>query len=249
MSNNLHAGHRERLRNSASINGIEKMQEHQVLELLLTYVIPQKDVNPMAHELINKFGSFSAVLDAKTSDLMKVKGVGNKTAHFLSSLKEFFFVYKQKGKEAKPVIKSTNDAVVIIKDLLEHKPQEEMYAIVIDGLNNVKKIEQISIGTSNATAVSIRKITELVFSSGTHNVIICHNHPMGSYLPSVADDKLTKGLVMALSMNNINLLDHIIIGNNGYYSYNLSNKLQSYISEIEHLINAQVIMQNACKYN
>src|SRR5690606_10136130 len=128
------------------------------------------------HELINKFGSFSAVLDAKEKDLLTVKGIGNKTASFLCNLKEFFFLYKQKDAKSMPIIRNTKDAVNIISELLELKPQEEMYAILIDGLNNVKKIEKISSGTSNATSVNIRKITEVVFSSGTHNVIICHNH-------------------------------------------------------------------------
>ena len=88
---NIHSGHRERLRNAAAKNGINSLEEHQVLELLLTYTIPQKDTNPLAHSLIEKFGSFKNVLDAKPEALLLVKGIGVKTAHFLSTIKQFFY--------------------------------------------------------------------------------------------------------------------------------------------------------------
>lgn len=229
--------------------GIGKLKEHQALELLLTYVIPQKDVNPIAHHLINKFGSFSGVLDAKKSDLLTVKGIGEKTAHFLSTFKEFFFLYKENRSKGKGVIKTTLDAVEFVKEHLLDKLHEEIYVICLDGFNNVKNFQKISQGISNATNLSIRKVTEVVFASNSHNIIVCHNHPDGNSNPSIADDKLTKGLVMALSINNVNLLDHIIIGAKDYYSYNMSGKIAKYNSEIFNLVNYQVLMQQACEYN
>lgn len=249
MEKSVHKGHRTRLREMAKDVGVGKLKEHQALELLLTYVIPQKDVNPLAHNLINKFGSFSGVLDAKITDLLTVKGVGEKTAHFLSTIKEFFFLYKETRSKGKGIIKTTLDAVEFIKEHLQDKPHEEIYVICLDGFNNIKNFQKISQGVSNATNLNIRKVTEAVFATNCHNIIICHNHPDGSSNPSIADDKLTKGLVMALSINNINLLDHIIIGSKDYYSYNMSGKISHYNSEIFNLVNHQMLMQQACDYN
>ncbi len=224
------------------------MQEHQALELLLTYVIPQKDVNPLAHALINKFGSFSNVLDAKKEELESFAGIGEKTAYFLSSMKDFFFLY-QENKRNVTQIKNTNDAVKFVSATLRNKLTEELYAVCIDGLNTVKRFALISKGTTNGTSVNIRLITEAVLSSNTHNVIICHNHPSGTANPSAADDKLTKTLVMSLMLNNIHLLDHIIVGTNDYYSYSLSGKLKQYNDELKHLVQTEVLNQNACNYN
>ncbi len=245
----IHKGHRERLREFAKINGISKMQEHQALELLLTYVIPQKDVNPIAHNLINKFGSFSNVLDAKQEDLLEVKGIGNKTAYFLASFKDFFHLYKEKSNKHSKVIKNTAAAVEFIKPLLEDKLTEEIYVICLDGFNNIKKFERLAQGVSNAVNLLIRNVTEFVFKSNCHNVLVCHNHPNGSSAPSNADDKVTKSLVMALSINNINLLDHIILGKEDFYSYNISGKIAKYNEEISNLVNYKMLMQNICGYN
>lgn len=246
---NLHKGHRSRLRETAAKNGIDALQEHQALELLLTYVIPQKDVNPLAHTLINKFGSFSAVLDAKKESLMLVRGVGEKTAHFLSTFKEFFFLYKKNKQDVKTFIKNTQDAVAFVGQVLNDKLNEELYIVCIDGMNSVKRFEQISKGSGNQTNANIRKITEIVLESNTHNIIICHNHPAGDCSPSSADNRLTKALVIGLSLNNINVLDHIIIGQNGYYSYNLSGKIFEYQQDVKQLLSADSFMQNACSYN
>ena len=80
-----HAGHRQRFKNKVLETGIEHLPYHEVLEFLLMYAIPQKDVNPLAHELISNFGSFSAVLDADYDQLKKIKGVGHETALFIST--------------------------------------------------------------------------------------------------------------------------------------------------------------------
>ena len=247
---NIHQGHRTRLREVAEQSGLDKLKQHQVLELLLTYVIPQKDVNPIAHNLINQFGSFSAVLDASKTDLLKVKGIGEKTAQFLSTFKEFFYLYESKRNQNLSTVKNTKEAVSYISGVFKNKTIEEMYVLCIDGVNNIKKFEQVSKGVSNATSVNIRKITEIILSSNTHNVIVCHNHPDGDSESSASDDRFTRALQMSLSINNINLLDHIIIGtNDSFYSYNLSGKLKTYNDELKNLINNQMLMQNACPYN
>lgn len=246
---NLHKGHRSRLRELSSRVGVANLQEHQALELLLTYVIPQKDVNPIAHRLIKTFGSFSQVLDAEQAELVKVKGVGETTANFLHTYKEFFSIYQQQKVGQKAKITNTKEATEVARQYLSHKLNEELYLICLDGGSAIKRIEKVSEGTSNATSVNIRKIVEMVFATNTHNVILAHNHPDGEPHPSIQDDKMTKAILMALSINNINLLDHIIVGKHDYYSYSLSGKLVNYANEMTSVINSGVLMQNRSAYN
>ena len=93
MSSEIHAGHRERLRQRFSENGFDGFQQHEILEFVLGYAIPQKDLNPLAHELIDRFGSLSGVLDASADDLKKVNGIGDYSATLLSMMPGLFRVY------------------------------------------------------------------------------------------------------------------------------------------------------------
>ena len=249
MNKNIHDGHRNRLRELALNNNFKNMPEHQILELLLSYVIPRKDTNPIAHNLIKEFGSFSAVIDADFSDLIKVEGIGSKTAHFLVSLKHFFYAYNAGKVNKKETILSTLDAVNFMKTILAGKTVEEFYVVCIDSVNKVKLCELINVGVSNKTNVDVRQVMEVVFKSKTTNVIVCHNHPTGNSRPSAADDKLTKALLTTLTLNGIALLDHIILSSEDYFSYNRSGILQQYSLDVANLISSPLVMQKPCKYN
>lgn len=245
---NIHAGHRTRLRNFANENGISNMPQHQALELLLSYVIPQKDTNPIAHDLMNEFGSFSAVLDAKPEDLIKVKGVGSKTADFISEIKEFFYLYKKSKLNKIIKINNTRDVFFFVSELIGDKPYEEILLVVVDGNNYVKHYETISKGVSNATSLNLRNLLQIVFKHNASNVIIAHNHPSGSAKPSTADDKLTKLVLTSLTLNGINLLDHMIVGTTNYYSYFIDGKIKQWLDESVKIGTESVAMQKKCSY-
>ncbi len=249
MNKNIHEGHRNRLREFAYNNNFKNMPEHQILELLLSYVIPRKDTNPIAHRLIKEFGGFSAVIDADFNDLLKIDGIGNKTAHFLTTLKHLFYAYNAGRVNKNETILSTLDAVNFIKNILVGKTVEEFYVICLDSANKVKLCELINVGVVNKTDVDVRQIMEVVFKSKTANIIVCHNHPTGNSRPSAADDKLTKALLTTLTLNGLTLLDHIILSNEDYYSYNRNGVLQKYAQDVSNLISSPVVMQKPCKYN
>lgn len=249
MNENLHNGHRDRLREFAYNNNFKNMPEHQLLELLLSYVIPRKDTNPIAHKLIKEFGSFSAVLDANLQDLLKVDGIGNKTANFLISIKHFFYAYNAGKVNKSQTILNTLDAVNFIKGVLGGKTVEEFYVVCIDNSNKVKLCEHISSGVVNKTNVDVRRVMEVVFKSNASNVIVCHNHPTGNSKPSAADDKLTKAILTTLTLNGITLLDHIIISNQDFFSYNKSGLIQKYMQDVTSLLSSPMAMQKPCKYN
>ena len=229
---NLHTGHRKRLRQRAIENNLEDFEEYQVLELLLTFVIPQKDTNPLAHELINEFGGLAGVLNASSADLMSVKGISEYSADFLTLLKYFFKKFRQSKLKDMRKITNIREAVELCMAELSDLPVENVFVACVDNSNNlvVKKI--IATGFSNETEVPIRKIIDMCIRTRTSNIIIAHNHPNGSFHPSASDDKLMKSLALSLSLSGIKILDSIIIGLDGYYSYSIDKKLDKYYEEI-----------------
>lgn len=234
---NIHAGHRQRLRDSALKHGLNSMHDHQVLEFLLTFVVPQKDTNEIAHRLINEFGSFAGVLEGEIDRLMSVKGVGEVVAHFLYNQKNFFNYYQaNKLITYDDALISTYQTKRYFKALLSNKPSEELYLVGLDNQSKVIYCNMIERGSSNRASANIRKITNVIINNGLSNVVIAHNHPNGSCEPSAEDDRFTKKLFLALSTNDISLLDHIIVGDDDMYSYCSSGEFEKYREEYKDVI-------------
>lgn len=233
MEDKIHTGHRSRLRSRALESRLDGFEEYQILELLLTYTIPQKDTNPIAHNLIKEFGSLSGVLDADINDLVKVKGISEYSASFLILLKDVFRKYKQSLVKDIVTIKNTSEALVVCKSELEELSNEAVLIICLDNSNKVVLKKIISVGFSNATTIPFRKIVDLVVKTNTNNIIIAHNHPLGLATPSSGDDIATKNLVFSLSLSGVRILDSIIIGEDDSYSYFVSGKLSDYYKLIE----------------
>lgn len=229
---NLHTGHRKRLRQRAIDNNLEDFEEHQVLELLLTFVIPQKDTNPLAHELINEFGSLAGVLNASSHDLMSIKGISEYSADFLTLLKYFFKKFRQSKLKNLKKITNTKQSVELCVAELADLPVENVFVACIDNSNNLVTKKIISTGFNNEATVPVRKIIDMCIRTRTSNIIIAHNHPNGNHEPSGSDDNVVKSLALTLSLSGIKILDSVIIGIDGYYSYKLSNKLEGYYAEI-----------------
>lgn len=230
---NIHSGHRERLRARALETNLEGFEEHQILELLLGFVIPRKDTNPIAHNLIKEFGSLSGVLNAEVNDLTKVSGVSNYSASFLVLLKDVFRKYKQSQVKNIKTITNTREAIQICKSEIGDLAQENILILCIDNSNRVAYKKILATGFSNTTSISIRKIVDVVVKSNSSNIILSHNHPNGTQNPSPEDDDTTQKLVLTLGLSGINILDNIIVGNDGCYSYFVSGKLSKYYENIK----------------
>jgi len=226
---NPHKGHRERLRQQTLENGVEILREHQVLELMLSYTIPQKDTNVLAHQLIHKFGTLSQVLDADYESLLEVKGVGKLTAHFLSTFCDFHGYYMQ-NKHCKGVkITNLQEAKNFAAALFSNKRFEEFYVVCIDSKGNVLSYRRMARGTRTRAVVDVREVMKYVLSLKCSSIMIAHNHPNAPCYPSVEDDRITRALCVNLQPQGIKIIDHIIIGNDGSYCYSKdSTKLIAY---------------------
>lgn len=236
---NLHKGHRERLRERARLEGLENFNPHQVLEYLLSFIIPRKDTNPFAHRLIRKFGSFSKVLDANEEDLKTVEGMGEVSANFLATFKQFYHYYNKARIDFKgELIKSPRDALKFLQPLFYNKKQEEAYIVCINNKNQVTAVEKVATGSLNKASIDIQKLLSLLIKFNCTNFIFSHNHPDGNSNPSEADTIFTKSLTITTSLSGIELMDHLIICDDTYFSYSEKSLLQDYRVEAKKLISS-----------
>ncbi len=227
MTKGLHSGHRARLRQNMLENGMENMQQHQVLEYLLSFVIARKDTNPIAHRLIDTFGDICGVFEAPVEELKRIDGVGEVAATFLHSFLHFSnYYHKARGKRITYIINSAS-TVILAKSLFAGKQEEEMYAVLIDDFGKVLGTKKLANGTKSYVNVCIRDITRYALLYNAKKVLICHNHPDSTCTPSAEDKTFTESLKEALKPNQLEVSDHIIVGIDGCYSFNAG----MYISE------------------
>ena len=231
---NIHANHRERLQNQVFLSNLSNMSEFQVLEYILTFSILRQDTNPLAHKLIDEFGSLYNVLDADYSSLMKIKGVGKKTAMMLNSLRKIFYYYRESKSEKTNYILNTPTKIMdFFKDFLESKPNEEFYIACLNGKSELIKVEKLSTGDANSISLSTRMISEIALKHNASMVIIGHNHPQGDPYPSYEDFNATSKIVEILSIFNVPVVDHIIVGKNECYSFSTSGNLEEIKTELK----------------
>lgn len=244
-----HDGHRIRVRDRVSKEGLDNFQDYQVLEYLLTFVIPFKDTNLMAHQLINKFGSFHGVLEADAEDLKEISGIKDVAAHLITHLVDVFRFYEKDRAKDTIVLKNPGDAVGFVRKYLQDKLIEEMYLICVTAKNKIVSIEKVSHGNDCQSKVVMRSIIEKISRAKVSNIILAHNHPKGLPEPSDEDNKFTKAMVTNLALNGCHLLDHIIIADNGeYYSYRKSALIDKYFAEAAEFVSDGIVAQPRAKY-
>ena len=215
----VHDGHRERLRGRFLKNGIQSFEEHTALELLLFYARPRCNTNEIAHRLIQRFGSFSAVLDAPIEELTQVEGVGENAAVLLKLVPELGAYYMESRNESGDVLNTTEKAGAYFLPKFFGKSSEEVYLAALDDKRKLIRCSCISThGIVNAVSISTRKIVEEAVRSNATGVILAHNHPSGVALPSANDKLATKQVYSALRYVSVRLLDHIIVADGDFVS-------------------------------
>lgn len=225
----IHSGHRQRLKSRFIKEGLFGFADHEVLELLLFYAIPQKDTNELAHILINEFGSLDGVFDASFNSLTSVKGVGENTATLIKLIGEIYPKYLDcKLNSSKTVIDSSQAAGELFLPLLMNEQNEVLMAAFLDNNLNVKNVSVITKGDLDSTEIDIRRIVSLAVNYNASRVIIAHNHPSGVAAPSVNDIEAVRVLCTKLRAVSLHLCDSIIVAGNQFYSMTKHKKCKYY---------------------
>ena len=214
----IHAGHRQRLKERFLKDGLDHFEEHQVLELLLFYAIPQRDTNEIAHELIRKFGSLAKVLEATPEELMQVKYVGDNAATLFQLITAVSRYYQVSCAMQEQVLPTINACGRYLVPFFYQRPYETVFLLCLDAKCKVLSCEKVGEGSVNSAGVPIRKVVEMALKANATSVILSHNHPSGVAVPSPEDVQTTRRLALALDAVEIGLVDHIVVADNDWTS-------------------------------
>lgn len=217
---NIHLGHRKRMKSAMLEHGLDGLNDHQVLEILLFYAKPQGDTNPIAHRLIQHFGTLKGVLEADYEDLLRVDGIGENAASLIKFSQMFSGRYLCASCFDGEVL-HFGDTVALrryYEGVFLGVKDEQIRAMLFDDELNMIKEQMLMEGTINKVELSTRKFADFVIKNNCSRVVIAHNHPNGSCLPSSEDVEVTKYLADFLKVLDIELLDHIVVGRTGSFS-------------------------------
>jgi DNA repair protein RadC len=199
--------------------GVDAFHDYEVLELLLFYAIPRKDLKPLAKDLLKKFGTLKGVMDASIRDLEGITGVSTHTAVLIKLIRDMGSLYlKEKAKE-KPQITCTRELLDYCRTAIGGLKDERFCVIYLDAQNKITGMETIQEGIVNQAVVYPRKVLENAIAQKASAIILVHNHPSGHVKPSDADIKLTKTIRDTARMLDILVHDHVIVGENRFFSF------------------------------
>lgn len=215
----IHDGHRDRMRERFLQTGADGFTDHEILEMLLYGVIPRGNTNEIAHCLLNEFGSFTNLIEADPYEIQKTAGVGEKSAVFISMLYQLVQRYEKEKLEQKETLLSIPQAVAYCKKLLEYCVVERFYVICLDSRKRIIHTAKIAEGSVGQVYVQPRTVVEKALRYYASSILLCHNHPRGSARPSSYDLALTTQLKQILEPLDLEVADHIIVGDGKYYSF------------------------------
>lgn len=214
----VHDGHRDRMRRRFLANGLNGFADHEVLELLLYYAIPRGDVNPLAHALMDRFGSLSGVLAAPAELLAQVEGVGERTAMLLRLVPQIAQMARLADMEREVALNTREKIGDYLLELFSRERNEAVYQVCLDGKGKLLACRRLGEGSASAVNLDVRKIVQNAIVFCACSVILAHNHPSGVALPSHEDRVATRMVREALETMGVRLVDHVIVADNDYVS-------------------------------
>lgn len=212
-------GHRERLRGRFREAGSEAISDYELLELVLFRAIPQRDIKPLAKELIAKFGSFSEVVAAPQARLGEVKGLGE------AAITELMIVHAAASRLARgqlqkrPVLSSWSSVIDYCRTAMAYAEREQLRLLFLDKRNQLIADELQQVGTVDHTPVYPREVVKRALELSATALILVHNHPSGDPTPSRADIQMTQAIIDMAKPLGISVHDHIIVGKEGHASF------------------------------
>ena len=181
--NNLHQGHRQRMRARVEAHGLESLSPHEVLEYILYITNTRRDTNGLAHQLIDRFGDFAGVLEASEEELLTVEGVGPSTARMLHLLPQISRYYTQSRTGGRKSLGTTEQLAEFLMLQFAGAVQERALLAALDSRSRVKGLFWLRDGTGDRVSLEIKDVVSAALRGGTDSVVLCHNHPNGMALP------------------------------------------------------------------
>ena len=226
-------GHRKRLKQKFFAGGLAGFLDYEVIELLLILNTPRRDCKDCAKELLRKFKTLQAVLEAEPEELQQVKGVGKANVLGLKLIKEVAERYLEKRIIAKDVIKNPEDLIKYLHHSIGNKGKEYFVGIFLDAKNRVLASEILFSGTLTSSSVYPREVITKALHHKAATIIFAHNHPSGDVSPSKGDIAITRRLVFALNYVGIVVHEHVITGGDDFYSFHENGYIEKFKREFD----------------
>jgi len=228
ISPSLREGHRKRLREKFIKSGLKGFHNYEIIELLLTLGSPRKDCKPQAKEAIRRFKTLRGVLEASSEELQKIDGIGPHNAFGIKLVQEVAREFLKERILDKPICKSSKEVFDYLYYSMRDLKKEKFKVLFLNSQNQVIEVEDLFEGTLAASSVYPREIIESALKRNAASLIFAHNHPSGNPEPSGSDKEITRDLVFAGSIMQIKVLDHIIVGENKYFSFADEGLIEEY---------------------
>ncbi len=225
---NLARGHRKRIKERFMKYGSDMLAEYEKLELFLTLCIPQRDVKPIAKNLIKTFGSINAVLNASDKELMLINGIGESVLCNIKILRMCLEAHLAESIKEAPL---SLDSVELLSKYFERRlaplEYEVLEMICLDAQLNLIGNSAIRIfeGSISSVQIDVRKIIEIAFKKSAVSIVLAHNHPSGDIKASDADIEFTKTLASTCKLLKLDFIEHIIVAKNQFYSFRRNGHL------------------------
>jgi DNA repair protein RadC len=212
-------GHRQRLKEKFLIGGLQGFLDYEIVELLLTLGTPRRDCKKQAKEAMEKFKVLRRVLEADEVELREIKGIGPHNVFGIRLVQEVARRFLKEKMLSRPVCHSSKEVFDYLYHSLRDAKTEQFKVLFLDAKNYILEERTFFEGTVDSSAVYPREVIKAAVRHCASSIIFVHNHPSGDPEPSESDREITKELVFAMNIMQIKTLDHIIIGNNCYFSF------------------------------
>ena len=215
----IHKNHRERKREQFLEHSADAFADHELLELLLFYSIPRRDVNGLAHTLIDEFGSLDAVFAAPIEALQEIEGMGAKSAMLIKLVPQLMHRAHLSSVKNHVPLDTVERIGGFFVDLFTCEGNEVMYQLCLDAKGRKLLCSKVAEGDPAAITLNLRRIVQNALKCNAVMVAVAHNHPSGVPFPSQGDKIATAQIAEALRAINVQLIDHIVVADGDYISF------------------------------
>jgi len=212
-------GHRGRLREKFLASGLDGFHDYEVIELLLTLGTPRKDCKEQAKAALKRFKTLQGVIGAPPEQLQEIKGIGPKNIFGIRFVRAVAERYLKKRLIKKEAIRSSRELFDYLYHTLRDKKREIFKVVFLDAQNRIITIETLFEGTLTASSVYPREVVQAALKHHAAALFLVHNHPSGEPRPSSEDKLITRQLIHACRVMGITIHEHLVIGDNTYFSF------------------------------
>lgn len=225
----LHSGHRKRLKEQFAQDCGKTMSDFTFLELMLFYAVPQGDTNPLAHRLIDRFGSFDKVLEATKEELLEVSGIGEHAASFLTTLLPTFSRYLERRSGEKFEYTDLDKIREYLTGKYLNADTEKAMLLNFDSKGVF--INSVYLGSGDMSSIEInnRELASAIVRDKAVYSILVHNHPSGIASPSTGDLSSVESISAFLKMLSVTLVDNIIITADDFLAFSQNSRYIKYL--------------------